>query len=54
MLYGWVGGKHTCVDLTGVSPFMELGLEDFIVGRAALKAASSLKLKLLSQVVFNL
>ncbi|KAK2380247.1 hypothetical protein QL285_067961 [Trifolium repens] len=32
LVYGWVGGKHTCVDLTGVSP---------LVGQAALRAASS-------------
>jgi hypothetical protein len=41
MVYGWVGGKHACVDLTGVSPLVGLGVGDFIVGRAALKAASS-------------
>jgi len=22
MVYEWVGGKHACVDLTGVSPFV--------------------------------
>ncbi|GAU51612.1 hypothetical protein TSUD_414440 [Trifolium subterraneum] len=26
LVYGWVGGKHACVDLTGVSPLMGLGL----------------------------
>ncbi|KAK2400699.1 hypothetical protein QL285_050372 [Trifolium repens] len=41
MVYGWVGGKHACVDLTGVSPLVGLGVGDFIMGRAALKAASS-------------
>jgi hypothetical protein len=41
LVYGWVGGKHACVDLTGVSPLVGLGVGDFIVGRAALKAASS-------------
>jgi hypothetical protein len=54
MLYGWVGEKYVWVDLTGVSPLVEQGLENFIVGWAFLKAASNLKLKLLSQVVFNL
>jgi len=41
MVYGWVGGKHVCVDLTGVSPLMGLGVGPFTVGHAALKAASS-------------
>ncbi|KAJ0602758.1 putative exostosin [Helianthus annuus] len=31
LVFGWVGGKHECVDLTGVSP---------LVGQAALKAVS--------------
>jgi len=41
MVYEWVGGKHECVDLTGVSPLVKLGVRAFTVGRAALKAASS-------------
>ncbi|PNX65614.1 auxilin-like protein [Trifolium pratense] len=41
MVYGWVGGKHDCVDLIGVSPLVVLGFADFTMGRAALKAASS-------------
>jgi len=41
MVYGWVGGKHACVDLTGVSPLVGLGVRPFTVGQAALKAASS-------------
>ncbi|KAK2415953.1 hypothetical protein QL285_038390 [Trifolium repens] len=41
MVYGWVGGKHVCVDLTGVSPLVGFGARDFIVGRAALKVASN-------------
>ncbi|GKF08011.1 hypothetical protein Tco_0042235 [Tanacetum coccineum] len=40
LIFGWVGGKHACVDLTGVSPFVGLGSGCFIVGQAALKAAS--------------
>jgi len=39
MVYGWVGGKHACVDLTEVSPLVGLGVGPFIVGQTALKAA---------------
>ncbi|GJX32837.1 hypothetical protein Tco_0242692 [Tanacetum coccineum] len=35
-----VGGKHTCVDLTRVSPLVGLSSPGFTVGRAALKVAS--------------
>jgi len=35
MVYGWVGGKHACVDLTGVSPLVKLGVRPFMVGHAA-------------------
>jgi len=41
MVYGWVGGKHACVNLTGVLPLLGLGVGAFTVGQAALKAASS-------------
>ncbi|KAK2456598.1 hypothetical protein QL285_003948 [Trifolium repens] len=41
MVYGWVGGKHACVDLTGVSPLVGLRAETFTVGQAARKAALS-------------
>jgi hypothetical protein len=41
MVYGWVGRKHACVDLTGVSPLVGLGVGPFTVGQAALKVASS-------------
>jgi len=41
MVYGWVGGKHACVDLIGVSPLVGLGVRPFTVGQTALKAASS-------------
>ena len=41
IVYGWVGGKHACVDLTGVSPLVGLGVRPFTLGQAALKAASS-------------
>ncbi|KAF5801739.1 hypothetical protein HanXRQr2_Chr06g0251561 [Helianthus annuus] len=39
LVFGWVGGKHACVDLTGVSPLVGLGSRAFTVGQAALKAA---------------
>ncbi|KAK2455796.1 hypothetical protein QL285_003218 [Trifolium repens] len=29
LVYGWVGGKHACVDLTGVSPLVGLTTGDF-------------------------
>ncbi|GJY41855.1 hypothetical protein Tco_0429125 [Tanacetum coccineum] len=35
-----VGGKHVCVDLTGVSPIVGLSSRGFTVRQAALKAAS--------------
>ncbi|MCI13360.1 auxilin-like protein, partial [Trifolium medium] len=41
LVYGWVGGKHACVDLTGIFPRVGLTTEDFTVGQTALKAASS-------------
>ncbi|KAJ0797665.1 putative exostosin [Helianthus annuus] len=40
LVFGWVGGKHACVDLTGVSPLVGLGGSAFTVGQATLKAAS--------------
>ncbi|GJS74270.1 hypothetical protein Tco_0707111 [Tanacetum coccineum] len=40
LIFGWVGGKHACVYLTGVSPLVGLSSRDFTVGQAALKAAS--------------
>ncbi|KAK2365696.1 hypothetical protein QL285_079166 [Trifolium repens] len=41
MVYGWVGGKHACVDLTGVSPPCGSGSWRFYCGRAALKAVQA-------------
>ncbi|KAJ0793296.1 putative tetratricopeptide-like helical domain superfamily [Helianthus annuus] len=35
LVFGWVGGKHACVDLTGVSPLVGLGGSAFTVGQAA-------------------
>ncbi|GKB81617.1 hypothetical protein Tco_0948512 [Tanacetum coccineum] len=40
LIFGWVGGKHACVDLTGVSLLVGLSSRIFTVGQAALKAAS--------------
>ncbi|GKB61712.1 hypothetical protein Tco_0917898 [Tanacetum coccineum] len=40
LVFGWVGWKHACVDLTGVSPLVGLSSKGFTAGQAALKAAS--------------
>ncbi|GJU59436.1 putative ribonuclease H-like domain-containing protein [Tanacetum coccineum] len=40
LVFGWVGGKHVCVDLTRVSPLVGLSIRGFTMGQAALKAAS--------------
>lgn len=40
LVFGLVGGKHTCVDLTGVSPLVGLSSQSFTLGHAALKAIS--------------
>jgi len=40
LIFGWAGGKHACVDVTGVSPLVGLGNGGFTVGHAALKAAT--------------
>ncbi|GJZ48785.1 hypothetical protein Tco_0602975 [Tanacetum coccineum] len=40
LIFGWVGGKHACVDLTGVSSLVGLSSRGFTVGHTALKAAS--------------
>ena len=41
LVFGWMGGKHACVDVTGVSPLVSLGNGVFTVGQAAIKAASA-------------
>ena len=41
LVFGWAGGKHACIDLTGVSPLVCLGSGPFAVGKAALNAASA-------------
>ncbi|GJV06054.1 hypothetical protein Tco_1343710 [Tanacetum coccineum] len=38
LVFGWAGGKHACVDLTGVSPLVRLRDNGFVAGQAALKA----------------
>ncbi|KAL7606538.1 hypothetical protein Lser_V15G14664 [Lactuca serriola] len=40
LIFGWVGGKHACVDLIGVSPLVGLRAGGFTAGHAALKAAT--------------
>ncbi|MCI39268.1 auxilin-like protein, partial [Trifolium medium] len=41
LLYGWVGGKHACVDLAEVFPLVGLTTENFTLGHTTLKVASS-------------
>ncbi|GKB65841.1 hypothetical protein Tco_0927253 [Tanacetum coccineum] len=41
LVFGWAGGKHACMDLTGVSPLVGLRDNGFVAGQAALKAESS-------------
>ncbi|KAI3778249.1 hypothetical protein L2E82_07407 [Cichorium intybus] len=40
LVFGWMGGKHACVDLTGVSPLVNLRSGGFTGRQAALKAAA--------------
>ncbi|KAJ0925676.1 putative exostosin [Helianthus annuus] len=40
LVFGWAGGKHACVDLTGVSPLVGLRENGFVAGLAARKAES--------------
>jgi hypothetical protein len=41
MVYGCVGGKLACMDLTRVSPLVGSGVGPFTVGQTSLKATSS-------------
>ncbi|CAK8565893.1 unnamed protein product [Lathyrus sativus] len=41
LMYEWVGEKHACLDLTGVSPLVGLRTGGFNVEQVTLKAASS-------------
>lgn len=38
MMYVWVGGKHACVYLSGVSPFVRLKVVAFTVEQTTIKA----------------
>ena len=38
LVFGWEGGKHACVDLTGVSPLVGLRDHGFVAGHAITKA----------------
>jgi len=38
LVFGWAGGKHACVDLTGVSPLVDFRDNGFVAGQAVLKA----------------
>ena len=40
LVFGWAGGKHACVDLTGVSPLVGFRDTGFVAGQAVLKAES--------------
>ncbi|GKA46780.1 hypothetical protein Tco_0739663 [Tanacetum coccineum] len=40
LIFGWVGKKHACVDLTWISPLLGLSGRGFTVGQAAFKDAS--------------
>ncbi|KAJ0795426.1 putative galactolipase [Helianthus annuus] len=40
LVFGWAGGKHACVDLTGVSHLVGLRENGFVAGLAARKAES--------------
>ena len=41
IVYGWVRGKHACVNLVKVLPLVGLGVDAFIIGHTSLKVASS-------------
>ncbi|PNX90620.1 auxilin-like protein [Trifolium pratense] len=41
LVFRWVREKHVCVDLTGISPLVGLGVGDFTVGQTTLKATLS-------------
>ncbi|KAJ0479168.1 hypothetical protein HanIR_Chr13g0617021 [Helianthus annuus] len=40
LVFGYAGGKHVCVDLTGVSPLLSLRENRFVDGKVVLKAKS--------------
>ncbi|KAM0011498.1 putative exostosin [Helianthus debilis subsp. tardiflorus] len=41
LVFGWEGGKHACVDLTGVSPLVWLRDHGFMAGQAITKAEAA-------------
>ncbi|KAJ0770654.1 putative serine hydrolase FSH, alpha/Beta hydrolase [Helianthus annuus] len=41
LVFGWEGGKHACVDLTGVSPLVGLRDHGFVTGQAITKAEAA-------------
>ncbi|KAJ0626410.1 putative exostosin [Helianthus annuus] len=41
LVFGWEGGKHACVDLTGVSPLVGLRDHGFVAGQAITKAEAA-------------
>ncbi|KAJ0542228.1 putative reverse transcriptase domain, exostosin [Helianthus annuus] len=41
LVFGWEGGKHACVDLTGVSPLVGLKDHGFVAGQAITKAEAA-------------
>ena len=45
LVFGWAGGKHACVDLTGVSPLVGFRDTGFVAGQAVLKAESKKVIK---------
>ncbi|KAL8233842.1 hypothetical protein R6Q59_019942 [Mikania micrantha] len=40
LVFGWAGGKHACVDLTGVSPLVGLRDTGFVARQGVLRAES--------------
>ncbi|KAJ0560661.1 putative exostosin [Helianthus annuus] len=40
LVFGWAGGKHACVDLTGISPLAGLRESGFVAGQTIRKAES--------------
>ncbi|KAL8167568.1 LOW QUALITY PROTEIN: hypothetical protein V2J09_009067 [Rumex salicifolius] len=42
LIFGWVKGKHACVDFTRASPLAGIWYGTFTVGQAALRAASGM------------
>lgn len=45
LVYEWVGGKHVCVDLTGVSPLVGPRIRGFTMEQTVLKTISNRMVK---------